>query len=97
MNNEEALSRLEDDFLTGNIAALQGRGCPRCGARLLYSVSVAADEYASPAALTGQVKAGISIYCLGRCNTLLSHLDGFCPAWAERIADWDAFSASLYR
>ena len=26
---------------------------------------------------------------------MISHLDGFCPAWAEAIVDWEEFSDSL--
>ena len=88
------IDALEQDFLTGRIEALRGRPCPVYGGHLLYTV---AKGEVIPGAPTGRrYRCGMSIYCLGSCNTMLTHLDGFCPSWAEDISDWREFSMKLY-
>jgi hypothetical protein len=89
-----SLEEIENDFLHGNFAGMRSNRCPRCGGTLFYSVSRGSfDELAPPGR---RRSCGISIYCSGNCNYMLSHLDGFCPAWAEDITDWKSFSAHLY-
>lgn len=92
--DQQEIAALEDDFLAGKLDELKDRRCPRCGGRYLYSVYKAVET-------VGQIpgrrfRCGISIYCIGVCNTMVSHLDGFCPAWAESVSDWSAFSNGLY-
>jgi|HigsolmetaAR201D_1030396.scaffolds.fasta_scaffold05076_7 hypothetical protein len=93
MNN--AIDKLEQDFFNGNIEALKGRHCPICNGRLLFSVSKGTTNASAPRGR--RIRCGVSIYCLGKCNTMLSHLDGFCPLWAEEINDWNQFSLKLYQ
>ncbi|HSI84076.1 MAG TPA: hypothetical protein VK970_09860 [Candidatus Methylacidiphilales bacterium] len=89
------IESLEDDFLHGDLTLLAMRACPRCGevGTILFSVC---KSPATPDAVAGRrYKAGISIYCKGPCDYMLSHLAGFCPAWAEEVNDWAAFSQEL--
>lgn len=89
-----SLEQIENDFLQGNSPGMRRNRCPECGGTLFYSVSEGSVDDSAP---PGRRRScGISIYCSGDCHYMLSHLDGFCPAWAEDISDWDAFSASLY-
>ena len=89
-----SLEQIENDFLHGNFDGMRSNRCPKCGGPLFYSVSPGSvDVSASPGR---RRSCGMSIYCSGDCHYMLSHLDGFCSAWAEEISDWEAFSASLY-
>lgn len=88
-----SLEQIENDFLHGNFSAMRSHRCPTCGGTLFYTISEGSlDESAPPGR---RRSCGIFIYCSGTCNYMLSHMDGFCPAWAEDITDWEAFSASL--
>jgi len=91
----KAIDDVEIDFLNGNVDTLKYRKCPICGGSLIFSIYKGKEQFAKPPGRRYQ--AGISIYCIGTCNTMLSHLDGFCPSWAEDIEDWDEFSENLYR
>lgn len=89
------LEQIENDFLHGNFAGMRTNRCPKCGGLLFYSVSEGSfDESAPPGR---RRSCGMSIYCGGECKYMLSHLDGFCPAWGEDISDWKAFSVSLHQ
>ena len=92
----QSIDALENDFLAGKLEALKHRVCPVCGAQGALKYAVAKTSF-EPAAEPGRrYQAGISIYCLGNCNSMIAHLDGFCPAWAEAVDDWEQFSAALY-
>jgi hypothetical protein len=89
-----SIDALEIDFLAGKPDQLKNRRCPLCNGRLFFSI---AHHNSIPDAPSGRrIRCGVNIYCLGNCNTMLSHLDGFCPSWAEEISDWKAYSSSLY-
>ena len=88
------IERIENEFLSGNLAALRNQRCPTCGGYLLYSVYKGTEVSNAPPGR--RFRCGISIYCLGNCNRMKSHLDGYCPAWAEGISDWEEFSTTLY-
>ncbi|MEO5928877.1 MAG: hypothetical protein ABIR47_02990 [Candidatus Kapaibacterium sp.] len=87
------IEKLEIDFISGNLHKPAHRRCPICRkAGLLFSISKQAiDINASPGR---RYKAGITIYCRSECNTMIVHLDGYCPAWAEAIENWREFSDS---
>jgi hypothetical protein len=88
------LDKIVTDFLSGDMQRLRDHRCPKCGGRLHFSV--ARRDGTVPDIPGRRYAAGISIYCVGACNYMLCHLDGFCPAWAESVSDWDAFSERLY-
>ena len=92
----DTLEQLEEDFLLGRIETLRWRACPTCGEfGLLFSVN---RKSFNPHALPGRkYRSSINIWCRGTCNSMISHLDGFCPEWAENIDDWDEFSDKLVR
>ncbi len=98
MTNEEKqkvdaeLGVLENDFLAGRLDQLKGRECPVCGQKGVLMHSVYKELFNADAPPGRRYKSGISIYCLGACNSMISHLDGFCPAWAEGIEDWEKFT-----
>lgn len=98
MSQKELLKRqideIDSDFWFGNIAALQGKFCPKCGGRLMYSVYK--GNLIPNASVGRRYQCGVSIYCVGECNSMLVHGDGYLPAWAETIQDWDQFSKDLY-
>jgi hypothetical protein len=87
------IDQIENDFVRGDIEAMKRHRCPRCGGRLLYSMSRGWIDARAPPGK--RMVCGSSIYCVGECQYMLAHSDGFCPSWAEDIWDWDAFSASL--
>lgn len=93
----ERLETLENDFLKGDLGKLKRRACPVCGEKGTLSFSVAKRPENLLAVAGRRFSAGISIYCTGSCNQMISHLDGFCPAWAEHIEDWAAFSEECGR
>ncbi len=86
---------IEDNFLEGNIAELKNKLCPICekGKLKFYIAKVQDTGKGEPGR---RYKSGITIYCIGKCDSMISHLDGFCPAWAENIEDWDKFNRELY-
>ncbi len=87
-------AQLEDDFLHGRLDRLASRTCPVCGGgNLMFSVWKGAPDMQAPPGRRYQ--GSISIYCRADCNTMLTHLDGFIPAWAENIDDWEKFSDDL--
>jgi hypothetical protein len=88
------VEEVEDAFLAGDTEALRRAACPICEGRLFYTV--AKGEVLTHATPGRRVRCGISIYCRGRCGIMLSHLDGYCPEWAESVDDWGEFSAALY-
>lgn len=91
-----ALDQLEEEFLAGDLYRLRMRECPVCGRLgLLFSVAKIPVDLAAPPGR--RYRAGISIYCRNECNSMISHMDGFCPAWAENIEDWAIFSDDLLR
>jgi hypothetical protein len=89
------IDEIENSFLKGDVEDLKKQRCPFCVGALFFSVSkVSESRQAEPGR---RWKSGISIYCDGQCKKLLSHMDGFCPSWAEDIEDWERFSADLYQ
>lgn len=89
-----AIAELEDDFLEGKLDTLFARKCPQCGQEgILYSVAKQLRDLTERAGR--RYTTGISIYCRAECNTMLTHLDGYCPAWAEDVEDWQQFSDVL--
>jgi hypothetical protein len=88
------MNEIETLFLEGNIKALKNVKCSDCEGNILFSVYK--DKKILDAPKGRRIKSGISIYCIGKCNTMKSHLDGYCPFWAEEIDDWVAFSNNLY-
>jgi len=89
----KAIDVLENDFLSGHLDKLKRRPCPVCSqdSSLLYSVTTELKE-SDP---EKKNKVSISIYCTGPCNNMISHMDGYCPSWAEGISDWDHFSKQI--
>ena len=88
------IDEIEDTFLAGNLKMLKGLRCPNCEGFLSFSIALGAENPRQP--LGRRFRCGINIYCVGDCQTMISHMDGFCPAWAETISDWDSFSTKLY-
>ena len=87
------VEKIEKDFLNGDLESMRRNRCPQCDGKLLYSVSKGMFDESAPAGR--RRSCGISIYCLGECQYMISHMDGFCPAWGENIEDWEQFSESL--
>ena len=86
-----SLDQIENDFFAGNISKLSHAECPFCSekGRLIFSVAKSDAVPDNPPGY--RYKIGVSIYCT-HCNAMLSHMDGRCPEWAERIEDWENFS-----
>ncbi len=88
------IDKVKDDFLSGNMDDLRNRICPYCNQiGLLFTVSKALTD--AQAVAGRRYRAGMNIYCRAQCNTLIAHMDGYCPAWAEEINDWQEFSDGL--
>jgi hypothetical protein len=94
LDDNSGIDALERDFLLGDLAKLRDRKCPVCQSEncLRFVVMKKSIGVGCPGR---RIRAGISIYCVGKCNSMVSHMDGFCPAWAEKISDWDGFSQLL--
>lgn len=94
LENNLGIDDLERDFLRGDLSKLKCRICPICQSQrcLRYSVAKQPPEVGPPGR---RIRAGISIYCEGTCNYMISHMEGFCPAWAEQISDWNSFTAQM--
>ncbi len=90
-----SIELIEDIFLQGNIEQLKNMRCPIC-MRGKLKFYIRKFEDTGSCKLGRRYKSGITIYCAGECNTMLSHLDGFCPSWAECIENWDDFNIKLY-
>ena len=90
----DGIEKVENDFLRGKLAELAARQCPRCRNIGSLQFSISKHSMCGEATPGRRYKAGITIWCLS-CKSMLSHLDGFCPAWAENVTDWDGFSKEL--
>lgn len=86
-----ALREIEFYFGAGCLDKLSQLRCPTCQGFLYFSVAKGERRPEN-----GRLECGISIYCAGFCDRMLSHIDGYCPVWAENIDDWDDFSQKLY-
>ena len=93
-NLERKIDRIETLFINGDIGKLKMERCPLCNGQMDFVINK--NEFITNAPIGRQYKCGITIYCLGKCGIMLSHLDGYCPGWAEEIKDWKEFSLNLY-
>jgi hypothetical protein len=91
---EDFISETEILFFEGKVENLKNRFCPKCNGKILYSMGTRPIDLSRPPG--SRLKGSLSIYCVGLCQTMLSHLDGYCPAWAENITDWEDFSSRLF-
>jgi hypothetical protein len=80
-------------FFGGDREKIAAERCPRCGGALRWSPHI----HNSPRIYSGvtQYPMGLSIYCTGRCNNMIGHLDGRAPEWALSVKDWEAFNNEL--
>lgn len=90
----ENIDEIERAFIAGDISKLKESRCPYCGSHLSFSIYK--GEYFPENVPGRRYRCGISIGCLGENGRMISHCDGFCPAWAEDISDWVSFSQAIY-
>lgn len=89
------MDKVENLFLEGQLDELRGCCCPKCAGPLYFAISpLISSGKQEPGR---RFKCGITIWCRGDCDAMVSHLDGFCPEWAEGITDWDLFNKKLGR
>lgn len=86
------LDMIEKDFLRGDLERLRSHRCPGCGGTLAYSIYK--GDYSPDAPPGRRYRSGMTISCASE-RRMLSHFDGFCPAWAEDVEDWAAFSRNI--
>jgi hypothetical protein len=93
-NLEKQIEYIEILFINGDIKQLKLERCPTCKGKMSFYISKFERFESSPKGR--RIKCGMTIYCVGKCRIMLSHGDGYCPAWAEEIEDWEKFNSDLY-